>query len=60
MKKSSIDQYDFDVVIFGAGLSEMGAACHLEKSKPKKSIWCSSQEIKWGHLGSFPLPGNMH
>jgi len=53
-----MNQYDFDVVIVGAGLSGIGAACHLEKSKlEKKYLVLESRNQMGGTWDLFRYPG---
>ena len=35
---------DYDIVIIGAGLSGIGAACHLERKNPEKKYKISKYE----------------
>ena len=49
---------DFDIVIIGAGLSGIGAACHLERKNPEKKykILEAREEIG-GTWSLFKYPG---
>ena len=49
----------FDVLIVGAGLSGVGAACHLRSEAPGDDLrHPRSEKCVRGHLGSFPLSGH--
>jgi len=51
-------QEHFDVVIVGAGLSGIGAACHLQKSCPGKSyVILESRKAMGGTWDLFRYPG---
>ena len=53
-----MDQCDVDVVIVGAGLSGIGAACHLEKNKlTKKYLVLESINHMGGTWDLFRYPG---
>ena len=53
-----MDQCDVDVVIVGAGLSGIGAACHLEKNKlTKKYLVLESRNHMGGTWDLFRYPG---
>ena len=53
-----MDQCSFDVVIVGAGLSGIGAACHLEKNNPdKKYLVLESRDRMGGTWDLFRYPG---
>ena len=53
-----MDQCDVDVVIVGAGLSGIGAACHLEKNKlTKKYLVLESRNQMGGTWDLFRYPG---
>ena len=49
---------DYDIVIIGAGLSGIGAACHLERKNPEKKykILEAREEIG-GTWSLFKYPG---
>lgn len=48
----------FDVIIIGAGLSGIGAACHLSRSQPNKSFSIiESREAMGGTWDLFRYPG---
>ena len=53
-----MDQCDVDVVIVGAGLSGIGAACHLEKNKlTKKYLVLESRNHMGGTWDLFRYLG---
>ena len=53
-----MDQCSIDVVIVGAGLSGIGAACHLEKNNPdKKYLVLESRDKLGGTWDLFRYPG---
>ena len=49
---------DFDIIIIGAGLSGIGAACHLERKNPEKSYTILEARSEIGGTWSlFKYPG---
>ena len=48
----------FDVMIVGAGLSGVGAACHLRQRHPRKSFAILEGRAAMGYMGSVSLPGH--
>ena len=53
-----MSQNHFDVVIIGAGLSGIGAACHLQRNSPNKSYAIlESREAMGGTWDLFRYPG---
>ncbi|MBO0763293.1 MAG: NAD(P)-binding protein [Hyphomicrobiaceae bacterium] len=52
------DQFDFDVIVVGAGLSGIGVACHLQRDCPRKSfIILEARGAVGGTWDLFRYPG---
>ena len=50
---------NFDVVIVGAGISGIGAACHLQSECPEKTFTIlESRGQKRGYLGFISISGD--
>ena len=47
-----------DIVIVGAGLSGIGAACHLKRECPNKNFIILEARASIGALGPLQIPRN--
>ncbi len=57
-KTKTSDKMDYDIIIIGAGLSGIGAACHLHrKNSDKKYLILEAREEIGGTWSLFKYPG---
>ena len=55
-----VEVVQYDVIIIGAGLSGIGAACHIQKACPNKSFLILENRTQLGGTWSlFKYPGRL-